>query len=347
MNMLLTLNIFNFKTLMPVNLSPADLSKYISISLKSTLQSSQYTKGALIKQVSPRRCTNQDFADIGGEQVQQSFYGEMHANTGIMCFDVGELSLLSNTMFPPYKDVRLEIFFCSGNGCKSEQEIREFLADLIIDVNVVQERIDMHNFKGKPVRMDYLKLGWWRLDLYNYSVYEVFVNKMKTNDHYFQLGIEDTEWKSLQIDKSNSLIIQQPYRKNDQGTTQIVRMQWKLSDLCTHHERKIYSFLDAIGDYGGFAQVVEALVAFLLAPIAQHAFLTEAISSLFFAHTSDELYFSLNSISGRSKSHSTNSGGVKYEDNVRQITISARQSILGFMARFYCFRKSSKLRRLY
>ena len=45
-------------------------------------------------------------------------------------------------------------------------------------------------------------------------------------------------------------------------------LTFSIADNDLEYNRKIYSFLDAIGDYGGFAQVVEALLAFLLAPIA-------------------------------------------------------------------------------
>ena len=57
------------------------------------------------------------------------------------------------------------------------------------------------------------------------------------------------------------------------------------------HKRQIYGFLDVLGDFGGVKEILESLAAFLLGPIAAHAYLSKAISKLYLAKTSDESVF--------------------------------------------------------
>ena len=67
----------------------------------------------------------------------------------------------------------------------------------------------------------------------------------------------------------------------------ITRFVYQLSGTTMNHARKIYGFLDALGDYGGVEGVVMTVAALLLAPIASHGFYIKAIEKLFLAKSSD------------------------------------------------------------
>ena len=57
------------------------------------------------------------------------------------------------------------------------------------------------------------------------------------------------------------------------------------------HERKIYGFLDVLGDYGGVAEVLTTSAASLLGSISAHNYIIKAVAALFFAKTTDSRLF--------------------------------------------------------
>jgi len=58
------------------------------------------------------------------------------------------------------------------------------------------------------------------------------------------------------------------------------------------HERTIYGILDVFGDFGGVAEVVTGVAAYLLSSISAHNFSLKIIAKLFFAKTKDPYLFS-------------------------------------------------------
>ena len=64
-----------------------------------------------------------------------------------------------------------------------------------------------------------------------------------------------------------------------------------MSDKKVKHQRSAYKFLDALGDYGGVAEVFITIFVLMAAPIAEHNFLLKAISKLYLAQTSDDYLF--------------------------------------------------------
>ena len=57
------------------------------------------------------------------------------------------------------------------------------------------------------------------------------------------------------------------------------------------YERKIYGFLDVLGDYGGVAEVLTTSAASLLGSISAHNYIIKAVAALFFAKTTDSRLF--------------------------------------------------------
>ena len=57
------------------------------------------------------------------------------------------------------------------------------------------------------------------------------------------------------------------------------------------HERRIYSFLDLMGDLGGVMEIVSVVVGFFLFCISEHSFYMGAIEKLFLADTKDASLF--------------------------------------------------------
>jgi hypothetical protein len=53
----------------------------------------------------------------------------------------------------------------------------------------------------------------------------------------------------------------------------------------------VYGILDALGDYGGVQALVEAIIAFLIAPISSHVFFMKAILKLYSVKTEDHTLF--------------------------------------------------------
>ena len=57
------------------------------------------------------------------------------------------------------------------------------------------------------------------------------------------------------------------------------------------HERRIYSFLDLMGDLGGVLEIVSVVFGFFLFCISEHSFNMGAIQKLFLAKTKDVKLF--------------------------------------------------------
>ena len=116
-------------------------------------------------------------------------------------------------------------------------------------------------------------------------------NKISLIDSFLQLGLSTEEHifydKSAQESRqfsSKSLPLNKQLMQY--YSVEILFAQNQLT-----HERKIYGFLDVLGDFGGVAQVLETIAAFILAPIATHAYLSKAISKLYVAKTEDRRLF--------------------------------------------------------
>ena len=65
----------------------------------------------------------------------------------------------------------------------------------------------------------------------------------------------------------------------------------ELSNVVVSHSRQVYNILDLLGYYGGLAEVVTVVFAFLVGPLAEHSFLLKAIKKLYFVKTSDSTLF--------------------------------------------------------
>ena len=57
------------------------------------------------------------------------------------------------------------------------------------------------------------------------------------------------------------------------------------------HQRKIYGWLDLLGDLGGVTEVVMICFGIFLFPISEHSFYMKAIKKLFLARTSEGNFF--------------------------------------------------------
>ena len=68
-------------------------------------------------------------------------------------------------------------------------------------------------------------------------------------------------------------------------------IQINLSQTKKEHERKIYGFLDVLGDFGGVAEVLSRTAASFLGSISAHNFIIKSIAKLFFAKTNDPSIF--------------------------------------------------------
>ena len=61
-----------------------------------------------------------------------------------------------------------------------------------------------------------------------------------------------------------------------------------LSSKHTYHTRRVYGWLDLLGDMGGVQGALCGCISFLLIPYAEFFFLMKAIHKLYLAKTSDE-----------------------------------------------------------
>ena len=57
------------------------------------------------------------------------------------------------------------------------------------------------------------------------------------------------------------------------------------------HSRKIYGFLDLLGNFGGIKEALILIAAFIMGPITEHSFNTKAISKLYVAKTREQNLF--------------------------------------------------------
>jgi hypothetical protein len=97
--------------------------------------------------------------------------------------------------------------------------------------------------------------------------------------------------------------------------------------------------LDVFGDFGGVSEVLSALAALALGPIASHAFLSKAISKLYIAKSKDESIFRQKK-SAKSQSRKEKQENLKQNlsakdreklERLRQIKISYLQSAQAFL----------------
>lgn len=57
------------------------------------------------------------------------------------------------------------------------------------------------------------------------------------------------------------------------------------------HERRVYGFLDLLGDLGGVTEILAILFGFLLLPFAEHFFILDATKKIFMAKTNNDKMF--------------------------------------------------------
>lgn len=123
------------------------------------------------------------------------------------------------------------------------------------------------------------------------------------------------------------------------------------------HQRKIYGFLDVLGDVGGVQAIIESFLIFLIAPFAEHAFLTNAMSKLFVAKSSDKSLFQPKK-SYSKKQKKIDSFISKLPDHQQafysdfsRIRLKTSQIIKHFIKTWticgFCFRSKSKVDKLY
>jgi len=64
-----------------------------------------------------------------------------------------------------------------------------------------------------------------------------------------------------------------------------------LSSTKIYHERRIYGWLDLLGDMGGVQGALCVCLEFLLLPIAEHCFILKVMKRLFLANSSSSYLF--------------------------------------------------------
>lgn len=57
------------------------------------------------------------------------------------------------------------------------------------------------------------------------------------------------------------------------------------------HERRVYGFLDLLGDLGGVTEILAICFGFLLLPFAEHFFILDATKKIFMAKTNNDQIF--------------------------------------------------------
>ena len=57
------------------------------------------------------------------------------------------------------------------------------------------------------------------------------------------------------------------------------------------HQRKIYGYLDLLGDLGGVTEVIMIAFGIFLFPVSRHSFTIKATKKLFMARTRDQKLF--------------------------------------------------------
>jgi len=68
-------------------------------------------------------------------------------------------------------------------------------------------------------------------------------------------------------------------------------MQFFISNDRTHIERKVYAFLDLMGDVGGVSGAITLVLGTFIFPISKFSFYLKAISKMYLARTEDSDLF--------------------------------------------------------
>lgn len=64
-----------------------------------------------------------------------------------------------------------------------------------------------------------------------------------------------------------------------------------MSGLLIQHKRKVYGFIDLLGDLGGVLEVIMVLTGAFLFPISEHHFTLQAAKRIFLARTTNSNLF--------------------------------------------------------
>ena len=73
--------------------------------------------------------------------------------------------------------------------------------------------------------------------------------------------------------------------------TELFNTQMVLSSTRINHERRIYGWLDLLGDMGGVQGALCVLFEFMLLPISEHCFILKVMKRLFLGNTADPNIF--------------------------------------------------------
>ena len=95
---------------------------------------------------------------------------------------------------------------------------------------------------------------------------------MELQDSIFSLGIASTEFYFYQIGSSLSKML-----SKESDPMNLYQTKFWLQPLSQKHQRKVYGFLDLIGDLGGVTEVILLVFGFFLLPFSEYKFNLKAV----------------------------------------------------------------------
>lgn len=173
-----------------------------------------------------------------------------------------------------------------------DDAFNDFVEDVQIDMWVMQEKMDFLDRNGRPTFKYNDVLSTTILDgtkkIIEQDYVYVRLNKIETEDEFLQFGYYTFEGTFYDVGRN----LKRPLHKIRKNMPDLLYMSrvWLMNESVLH-ARKIYGFIDLLGDLGGVTEVIMLVFGFFLFPVSEHTFMLQAIKRFYLAKTdSTELF---------------------------------------------------------
>ena len=168
--------------------------------------------------------------------------------------------------------------------CAPENEIDAFIDDLQVDPFVIYESVDYTSYDARPVFHIMEPLARILLSRTARIHYDITLEKHEVEfmNSVMSLGLLSESISFFQIGKKiqkNINIDKEPHK--------LMTSIFFLSSISKMHERKVYSFLELIGDLGGVLEILLLIFGIFINPISEFSFYMKAIKKMFLIRTQD------------------------------------------------------------
>ena len=216
--------------------------------------------------------------------------------------------------------------------CRGPSTILNYVSDLQVDSWIVQDQVNFAVDASKRPTSLIMDLQAAFVIGENQAITQQNVlyldfHHIESQDNWIQLGQINREVDYNSVGKN----INRP-KMRSLNSTEIFNTQMVLSSTRINHERRIYGWLDLLGDMGGVQGALMVCFELFLLPISEHCFTLKVIKRLFLGNTSDAGLFKPLKKEKKKLAVSKDDKDAAVKENNRVIKLTLKDKVLLYIA---------------